>query len=158
MKKLLAMSIIITAVCALCAVVWTYSVVDKEILQESAESIVYAKFETRKEDVVACHAPAVERSPQVEIIVGEPAEEIIEPVAASTPTPESTSPPVQTPTPSEPIGQTVIDGTPYIYVPGFGWMENEGGGTEQILVTSDGDINKMVGYMGGDLTDDCPND
>lgn len=34
-----------------------------------------------------------------------------------------------------------------IYVPGFGWIEDEGGGGEGIEIDGDGDINKPVGIM-----------
>ena len=35
-----------------------------------------------------------------------------------------------------------------IYVPGFGWIEDEGGGGQGTTVDGDGDINKQVGQMG----------
>ena len=35
-----------------------------------------------------------------------------------------------------------------IYLEGFGWITDEGGGTVQENVHSDGDINKQVGNMG----------
>lgn len=35
-----------------------------------------------------------------------------------------------------------------IYVPGFGWIKDEGGGGEATVGKSDGDINKQVGIMG----------
>ena len=34
-----------------------------------------------------------------------------------------------------------------IYVPGFGWIDDSGGGVQQNDVGSDGDINKQVGNM-----------
>lgn len=34
-----------------------------------------------------------------------------------------------------------------VYVPGFGWVEDQGGGTKEIETGSDGDINKQVGNM-----------
>lgn len=34
-----------------------------------------------------------------------------------------------------------------VYVPGFGWVNDEGGGGQGTNVTSDGDINKQVGTM-----------
>lgn len=34
-----------------------------------------------------------------------------------------------------------------IYVPGFGWIEDEGGGVEQSVIDGEGDINKQVGEM-----------
>lgn len=35
-----------------------------------------------------------------------------------------------------------------IYVPGFGWIDDQGGGGEGTVVDGDGDINKQVGIMG----------
>ena len=35
-----------------------------------------------------------------------------------------------------------------IYIDGFGWIKDEGGGTIQQTIDSDGDINKQVGNMG----------
>lgn len=34
-----------------------------------------------------------------------------------------------------------------VYVPGFGWVEDQGGGTQEIETGSDGDLNKQVGSM-----------
>lgn len=48
--------------------------------------------------------------------------------------------------PKEPEGGEKKDGK--IYVPGFGWIEDQGGGNSVDEVTSDGDINKQVGNMG----------
>ena len=35
-----------------------------------------------------------------------------------------------------------------IYVPGFGWITDNGGGGQGTTVDGDGDINKQVGNMG----------
>ena len=44
--------------------------------------------------------------------------------------------------------QRVVDRQKEIWVPGFGWIPDEGGGgTECTITGSDGDINKMVGHM-----------
>ena len=48
-------------------------------------------------------------------------------------------------TTSAPKSGDVKDGK--IYVPGFGWIEDNGGGSEQEEVSSDGDIDKQVGSM-----------
>ncbi len=45
----------------------------------------------------------------------------------------------------EPQGGDTKDGQ--IYVPGFGWIKDEGGGGEGTYVDGDGDINKQVGTM-----------
>lgn len=34
-----------------------------------------------------------------------------------------------------------------VYIPGFGWVKDEGGGGKGEVVNSDGDINKQVGQM-----------
>jgi len=52
----------------------------------------------------------------------------------------------------------VIDGVKSIWVPGFGWVKDEGGGSVRIPVGSDGDINKQVGVMGGGTTVGNPGD
>ena len=46
---------------------------------------------------------------------------------------------------SQPQGGETKDGK--IYVPGFGWIEDHGGGGEGTVGDSDGDINKQVGIM-----------
>jgi len=46
---------------------------------------------------------------------------------------------------AEPKGGEKKDGK--IYVPGFGWIKDNGGGVKQEQVGSDGDINKQVGEM-----------
>lgn len=47
--------------------------------------------------------------------------------------------------PAQPKGGEKKDGK--IYVPGFGWVENHGGGGEGTTVDGGGDINKQVGNM-----------
>lgn len=47
--------------------------------------------------------------------------------------------------PAEPKGGEKKDGK--IYVPGFGWVENHGGGGQGKVVDGSGDINKQVGKM-----------
>ncbi len=47
--------------------------------------------------------------------------------------------------PKEPSGGEKKDGK--IYVPGFGWIDDEGGGVDQKTVGGEGDINKQVGEM-----------
>lgn len=46
---------------------------------------------------------------------------------------------------TEPKGGEKKDGK--IYVPGFGWVKDNGGGSQGEVVGSDGDINKQVGTM-----------
>ena len=46
---------------------------------------------------------------------------------------------------SEPKSGDKKDGK--VYIPGFGWVKDEGGGGKGEVVDSDGDINKQVGQM-----------
>lgn len=39
-----------------------------------------------------------------------------------------------------------------MWIPGFGWVKDEGGGSVSIPVDGKGDINKQVGVMGGGTT------
>jgi FtsZ-interacting cell division protein ZipA len=56
-------------------------------------------------------------------------------------------PPKEPPkTNNQPQGGDTKDGK--IYVPGFGWIEDNGGGGQGTTVDGDGDINKQVGNMG----------
>jgi hypothetical protein len=45
----------------------------------------------------------------------------------------------------QPHGGDTKDGK--IYVPGFGWINDQGGGGQGTVGKSDGDINKQVGTM-----------
>lgn len=46
---------------------------------------------------------------------------------------------------SEPKSGDKKDGK--VYIPGFGWVVDEGGGSQGEVIGSDGDINKQVGIM-----------
>lgn len=60
---------------------------------------------------------------------------------------DKVEPPVAPPkTDNQPQGGDTQNGK--IYVPGFGWIDNQGGGGEGVVGESDGDINKQVGTMG----------
>ena len=53
---------------------------------------------------------------------------------------------------------SVINGERYMWVPGFGWIKDEVGGSVEITVDGEGDINKQVGVMGGGSTVGNPGD
>ena len=59
---------------------------------------------------------------------------------------ENTEPIVAEPAATQPQHGDTQDGS--IYIEGFGWIPDEGGGTIQEEIHSDGDINKQVGIMG----------
>ena len=59
---------------------------------------------------------------------------------------ENNEPIVSDPAANQPQNGDTQDGS--IYIEGFGWIPDEGGGTIQEEIHSDGDINKQVGIMG----------
>lgn len=59
---------------------------------------------------------------------------------------ENNEPIVSDPAANQPQNGDTQDGS--IYIDGFGWIPDEGGGTIQEEVHSDGDINEQVGTMG----------
>lgn len=92
-----------------------------------------------------------EQSLQAEPIKPEPPAETPAPqddTAVSNPekTPEYKPEDTVKTTPKGPEGGEKKDGK--IFVPGFGWIEDHGGGNAVSDVTSDGDINNQVGSMG----------
>ena len=86
----------------------------------------------------------------------------------ASPTPHAVSKSASVSTEPKPGDRSVIDGKPHVWIPGFGWIVDEGGGSVGTMVGnpgdeltgnkvgimggmvgSDGDISKQVGTMGG---------
>lgn len=59
---------------------------------------------------------------------------------------ESNKPIVSDPSSNQPQTGDASSGS--VYLEGFGWIQDEGGGTVQEEIYSDGDINKQIGNMG----------
>lgn len=174
-KQIIAGTVAITCV-ALCAAVWPWSAQVGNLPAEPLKTAVTAEIEAQSEelpliliseDVLVPKAGAVaESEPKIiEITAEEKTETTPPPVqtsqAVSKPAPVSTEP--------KPGDRTTIDGKLHVWIPGFGWVVDEGGGSvgtmvgnpgDQLtgnkvgtmggaMVGSGGDINKMVGIMGG---------
>ncbi len=174
MRKIIT-SIILTACVALCAAVWPRSVEVGDLPSESIKTAVTTEIETE-----------AEKSPPL-IISAEDNVAAPEAVAETEPIKQSNSETVNNPEPAQPAkpssklispstqistepksgSKAIIDSKPYIWIPGFGWIVDEGGGSvgttvgnpgDQFTgnkvgimggtVGSDGDINKQVGIMG----------
>ena len=86
----------------------------------------------------------VEQEDQVDVDLtdSEKKPETTPPQAAS----ENNEPIVSNPAANQPQNGDTQNGS--IYIEGFGWIPDEGGGTIQEEIHSDGDINKQVGIMG----------
>ena len=166
---------IILAVCvALCATVWPRSTEVEDLPVEPVKTSVSAEIEAWSEETphnfISADMPTleveadVESEPQMAEIT---AEEKTETAPPTVPTSHTISKPAPASREPKPGDRTVIYGEPHIWIPGFGWIVDEGenigttvgnpgdeitgnkvgimGGT----VGSDGDINKLVGTMGG---------
>lgn len=174
MKKQIIAGIAAIACIALCAAVWPRSAEVEELPAEPTTNAVNAEIEARSGEkpliFISADTPAPETEAVSESETGEtgitaeketetmpPAESMSRAVSKSVPT--STEP--------KSGDRTVIDGKPHVWIPGFGWIVDEGvnigttvgtpgdeltgnkvgimGGT----VGSNGDIYKQVGIMGG---------
>lgn len=89
--------------------------------------------------------------PEVEAVVeSEPskteirAEEKTDSAPPAEPAPRTVSKSAPTSTEPKPGTVAVIDGVKSMWIPGFGWVKDEGGGSVCITVDGKGDINKQV--------------
>jgi len=80
------------------------------------------------------------------------AEEKTEPVPQANPTSRAAS--KSAPVSFEPKSgdKTVIDGKPHIWIPGFGWIEDQGGGSHGTVAKDMYEKGNKIGVMGGGTT------
>lgn len=159
MKKQITAGITITACVALCAAVWPQSADDddKVIPVTPGKPTVSANVAATQEEPLQIIFSADTQSPGP----AETEESTAEKKQASSPPPSSDP---------KPGTIAVIDGNRCMWIPGFGWVKDEGGGAQGTTVGSPGDeftgskvgqmgdtaadgkgdINKQVGIMGAD--------
>lgn len=177
MKRQIIIGIGIIAFVALCAGVWPQSAGVENLPAEQEKTAVTAEIEARSEKISLITLSVDNPAPEAEVVAeNEPpkseitAEEKTELVSQAEPTSRDVS--KSAPVSSEPKSgdRAVIDGKPHIWIPGFGWIVDEGGGSVGTTVGnpddeltgnkvgimgggatvgSKGDINKQVGSMGG---------
>jgi hypothetical protein len=173
MKKQIIAGIGIIACVALCAVVWPRSAKVEALPAEQEKAAVSAEIEARSEEKLQILFSADTPAPEVAAVAkSEPLiTEITTEKEAEKPAPTQSSQSVKVDASSgEPHNGDVrvVDGEKQIYLPGFGWIKDEGGGSVGTMVGSpgdelsgnkvgimggatvgsDGDINKQVGIMG----------
>jgi hypothetical protein len=165
MKKQIITGILITACVALCAAVWPRSTEVEELPAEPVKTAINAEIEARSEEtpeillsavtLARKPEPVVENEPTETEITTEEKTETVLPVE-----PMSRAISKSSPVSSEPKPGTiaVIGGVKSIWVPGFGWIKDEGGGSVAIPVYGEGDIDKQVGVMGGGTMVGNPDD
>ena len=168
MKKQIISGIAIIAYVALYAAVWPRNTEVEDLPATPVKTAVTAEIEARSEEMPqilisadiptpVAEAVAESESPKIEVMAEEKTEPAPKPVSKSAPAS----------TEARPGERTVIDGKPHIWIPGFGWIVDEGENNgmtvgnpgDQLtgnkvgimggMVGSDGDINKQVGIMGG---------
>lgn len=118
------------------------------------KAAVNAKIEARSEktphvfiseDVPAPEAePVAESEPQVSEITAEK-----ETTPPTVPTSHAVSKSAPVSTEPKPGDRTVIDGKPHVWIPGFGWVVDKGGGSVGTMVGNPGDelTGNKVGIM-----------
>jgi hypothetical protein len=160
LKKLIIVGIGIIACVALCATVWPRNAEVGDLPAEPEKTAVISEIEASQKEVspfilsddtpVAEPKTVAKNEPTKNEVIK--AEEKTQPSAPS----KQASPPVVTskssaqPSSSQKSGdRAIIDGKPHIWIPGFGWIEDHGGGSIGITIDGEGDINKQVGVMGG---------
>lgn len=156
MKKQIIAGIAVAACVALCAAVWPQSAEVKDLPAEPEKAAVTTKFEAWSEKmppillstvVPALEAEAVtESEPEETEITAEKETESVQP-AESTPHTVSKSAPATT----EPKSgdKTVIDGKPYIWIPGFEWIEDHSGESVGTFAADMYENGNKIGVMGG---------
>ena len=165
MKKQIIAGIAITARVTLCTAVWPWSAEDKVIPATPEKSAVSADVAATQEEPLHIIFSADTLSPDPAGTKESTAEKEQAPSpldeAGTTGTPGPTSTPSLAPKPtassalpsSDPKPGTiaVIDGNRCMWIPGFGWVKDEGGGAQGTMVGSPGDelTDNKVGQMGG---------
>lgn len=180
MKKQIIAGIAVIACVAMCAAVWPRSAEVGYLPAEPVNTAVIAETEARSEEMSQILLSGDNPAPEVEVVAeNEPpkteitAEEKTESAPPAEPTSRTVSKSASTTTDPKPGTIAVIDGNRCMWIPGFGWVKDEGGGSQGTMVGSPsdeltgnkvgqmgggtivdgkGDINKQVGIMGADNT------
>jgi len=157
MKKLFLTSIIITVCVALYAAVWPQSAGDGKVPVGLAKPAVSAEIETKPEETPSIIFFADNYTSKPEVIAENelPKTDITSIEEKTEPTPPPKLALKQSAVPSsEPKPGTIaiVDGERCMWILGFGWVKDEGGGSIGIPVDGEGDINKQIGVMGGGST------
>lgn len=161
MKKQITTGIAVIACVALCAALWPRSAEVGDLPAETVKAAASAEIEARSEETSHISIYEDIPAPQVETVAeSEPqitevtAEEKTETVPPTAPTSHPVSKPAPASAEPKPGDRTVIDGESHVWIPGFGWIVDEGGGSVGTMVGNPGDqlTGNKVGVMGGGTT------
>jgi hypothetical protein len=154
MKKSFFTGIVLIACVALYAAVWPRSAEDGKVPVGPAKPAVSDEIETKPEEMPLIIFSADNHASESNIVTESELPKIditsIEEKTEPTPPPKLAPKPAVVPS-SEPKPGTIaiVDGERCMWIPGFGWVKDEGGGSIGIPVDGKGDIDKQVGVMGG---------
>lgn len=167
MKKQIIAGIAIIVCAALCAAVWPRSADVGSLPAESVINDTNAEFAARSEETPHIFISKGMSEPETEVVAeNEPqiTEETIEEKTETAPPTaiKSQAASKSAPASTEPKSgdRAVIDGKPHIWIPGFGWIVDEDGGSVGTMVGNPGDklTGNKVGVMGGGSTVDGKGD
>lgn len=168
MKKQIIVGIGIIACVALCAVVWQWNAEVEDLPADPVKAAVYAEIEARPEETPHIFISEDVPEPKAEVITEDelgvtgvtPEEKTEKPTSTPSPKPQAVSKSAPASTEPKPGDRTYIDGEPHVWIPGFGWILDEGGGSVGTMVGNPGDqlTGNKVGIMGGGTTIDGKGD
>lgn len=162
MKKTIAGIGIITCV-ALCATVWLRSAEVGDLPAEPEKIAVSTEIEARSEKMPQIFISADTPAPEAETVAeSEPKEaEVTAEKETEKPAPTQTTQQVKSASSStEPhMGDVrVINGEKQVYILGFGWIKDEGGGNVGTVAEDMYENGNKIGIMGGGTTVGKPSD
>lgn len=122
----------------------------KDGAEADPDSVLNVDTENHVEvDLTDISKPEPPDAPDGAHVDGQDCEDEISNAPASTNPPKSDPIPQQTNPPSNSTPKNGDKKDGMVYIDGFGWIKDEGGGTNAGTFDSDGDIDKQVGIMGG---------
>jgi len=159
MKKQIITGIAITACVVLCAAVWPRSAEVEDLPAEPIKPAVIGEIGARLEETATIFLSVDTHAPELEAVAeNEPAKTDIS-AEKETPEPASTQKTKAQESPQPPeephMGDVrVVNDEKQIYILGFGWIKDEGGGALGTMVGNPGDdlAGNKVGQMGGGVT------
>lgn len=152
MKKLFLTGIIITACVALCTAVWPQSAGDEKVPSDSVKPAVSAEIEAKPEETPSiilsadniAHEPEADAESEAQKTNIATIKEKTESDPSAKPESQPTSASAQSSSEPKPGAKAVIDGKPSIWIPGFGWIEDHGGGNIGISVDGKGEAAQRL--------------
>ena len=161
MKKTIIAGVAVITCIALYAAVWSKNTEVGNLPAEPSIPAINAEIEARSEEIPQILLSAVTSAPELALVTESEPEEMEITAEEKTETAQPTEPMPRTVSKSasasfEPKAgdKTVIDGKPYVWIPGYGWIEDEGGGSVGTMVGNPGDqlTGNNVGIIGGGTT------